>query len=120
MKWYVTERSIPKNVTREGEELWCQSMRLGVLDALSFVSSSAAQGKFGFQTVRSLGREHFSATVQEVHQKILQHNRWTINEAFQLCYDNHALAELRRGSKIREPSVRFKSMDYSMQNNDAN
>ena len=45
-------------------------MRLGVLDALSFVSSSAAQGKFGFQTVRSLGREHFSATVQEVHQKI--------------------------------------------------
>ena len=30
-------------------------MRLGVLDALSFVSSSAAQGKFGFQTVRSLG-----------------------------------------------------------------
>ena len=107
----VSERSIPQNVTRDGEELWCQSMRLGILDSLSFVSSSAAQGKFGFQTVRSLGRDHFTSTVQEVYQKILQHNRWTINDTFQLCYDNHALAELSRGNKIREPSVRFKSMD---------
>ena len=46
-----------------------------------------------------------------MYQKILQHNRWTINDAFQLCYDNHALAQLRKGTKIREPSVRFKSMD---------
>ena len=108
---HVSERATPKNVTCEGEELWCQSMRLGILDALSFVSSSTAQGKFGFQTVRSLGREHFSATVQAVYRKILQHNKWDINESFELCYDNQPLAELRKGSSIREPSVRFKAMD---------
>ena len=108
---HAVERSTPQNVYVEGEELWCQSMRLGVLEALSFVSSSTAQAKFGFQTVRALGRQHFMQTAQAVYQQILKRNQWTINEAFQLCYGGYTLADLRKGTSIREPSVHLKSMD---------
>jgi len=107
----VQKRSTPKNIYVEGDDLWCHSMRLGYLDALSFVSSASAQGRFGLQTIRSLGRQHFASAAQDVYRQILQHNHWTINPEFQLCFGNRVLAQLSKGKTIREPSVRFKSMD---------
>ena len=105
------KRSTPENIYVEGNDLWCHNMRLGYLDTLSFVSSAAAQGRFGLQTVRSLGRHHFASTVQEIYKQILQNNHWTINPEFQLCFGDRPLAQLSKGKTIREPSVRFKSMD---------
>ncbi len=107
----VQERATPKNVVVEGEELWCQTMRLGVFESLSFISSAAAQGRFGFQTVRSLGRQHFLQAAHNIYRQILQHNQWTINQEFQICYGHQALAQLRKGTSIREPQIIIKSMD---------
>ena len=108
---HVQKRSTPEDIYVENDELWCRTMRLGVLEALSFIPSAAAQGRFGFQTVRKLGRQHFHETAQSVYRQILQRNHWTINAEFQICYENRPMAQLSKGLTIREPSIRLRSMD---------
>ena len=107
----VQERSVPEEVYREGEILWAKTMQLGVLDSLSFTPNLYATQQFGFQTVKSLGRQHFSEIARDLCAQMLKSPSWTINEHIQICFQGHVIANLIKGAKLREPNCKLYKMD---------
>jgi ATP-dependent RNA helicase SUPV3L1/SUV3 len=104
------ERSAPEGVYREGESLWCSTMEIGVFQSLSFIPNMRATQRFGYNTVRTLGREHFAPLANEMCGTILKNPNWRINEHFQICSQGMAIAQISKGRTLREPTVSVLSM----------